>query len=519
MGFRVTIFLWFVLLISERNVCFAAQTLLLPGFNDTLNQTPREQVTSAQQGTHPSPVTVRLRTYQLRNTVALPNKQSLPGSAEETMQTPKNLLEAEAMLPSVLLQQRKNVQDQDLAQGPNLSLSSPDPGRKGSKVVLKSKQPERAPAESVSVRCGEDKVTVAVNKNFLGNGQLIRPDDLSLGGCMAVNAVDNVLLFETELHGCGGTVTMVDVALIYTYTLTYSPTPVGNTSVLKTNPAEVEIRCYFQRKHYVSSNAMRPLWKTFASEMQTKTRLQFSLHLMTDDWQSVRPSNVYSALDMMHIEAALLQGYHVPLRIFVDSCVVTVNPDPGSQPRYPFINNYGCLTDAKLTGAQSYFLPRREEDKLHFQLKGFRFKEDDRNSFYMTCQMKATTADVPIDSRHKACSFLTEAGRWVASDGDNKVCSCCETSCGGQRQKRSSEADAAAQREGMEVLGPIFLEDGELPPEPVPRLQTQDEALAASYSSTALLCGAGVAVAVVMVFVSVLVCSRHSKLTGHSVST
>lgn len=135
MGFRVTIFLWFVLLISERNVCFAAQTLLLPGFNDTLNQTPREQMTSAQQGTHPSPVTVRLRTYQLRNTVALPNKQSLPGSAEETMQTPKNLLEAEAMLPSVLLQQRKNVQDQDLAQGPNLSLSSPDPGRKGSKVA------------------------------------------------------------------------------------------------------------------------------------------------------------------------------------------------------------------------------------------------------------------------------------------------------------------------------------------------------------------------------------------------
>uniref|UniRef100_A0A3Q2GKI3 Zona pellucida sperm-binding protein 3 n=1 Tax=Cyprinodon variegatus TaxID=28743 RepID=A0A3Q2GKI3_CYPVA len=291
-------------------------------------------------------------------------------------------------------------------------LPSPPSGLQENERIMH--RPERAPAESVSVRCGEDKVTVAVNKNFLGNGQLIRPDDLSLGGCMAVNAVDNVLLFETELHGCGGT--MVDVALIYTYTLTYSPTPVGNTSVLKTNPAEVEIRCYFQRKHYVSSNAMRPLWKTFASEMQTKTRLQFSLHLMTDDWQSVRPSNVYSALDMMHIEAALLQGYHVPLRIFVDSCVVTVNPDPGSQPRYPFINNYGCLTDAKLTGAQSYFLPRREEDKLHFQLKGFRFKEDDRNS--------VTTL------------------LWVASDGDNKVCSCCETSCGGQRQKRSSEADA-----------------------------------------------------------------------------
>lgn len=32
--------------------------------------------------------------------------------------------------------------------------------------------------------------------------------------------------------------------------------------------------------------------------------------------------------------------------------------------------------------------------------------------------------------------FLT-ADRWVASGGDNKVCSCCETSCGGQMQRRS----------------------------------------------------------------------------------
>lgn len=35
--------------------------------------------------------------------------------------------------------------------------------------VVKAKQPARAPAESVSVRCGEEKVTVAVKKNFLGN--------------------------------------------------------------------------------------------------------------------------------------------------------------------------------------------------------------------------------------------------------------------------------------------------------------------------------------------------------------
>lgn len=32
--------------------------------------------------------------------------------------------------------------------------------------------------------------------------------------------------------------------------------------------------------------------------------------------------------------------------------------------------------------------------------------------------------------------------RWVASGGDNKVCSCCETSCSERRQKRGLAADA-----------------------------------------------------------------------------
>lgn len=44
---------------------------------------------------------------------------------------------------------------------------------------------------------------------------------------------------------------------------------------------------------------------------------------------------------MMHIEAAVLGGYHVPLRIYVDSCAATATPDPDSQPRYSLIENHG----------------------------------------------------------------------------------------------------------------------------------------------------------------------------------
>lgn len=46
----------------------------------------------------------------------------------------------------------------------------------------------------------------------------------------------------------------------------------------------------------------------------------------------------------------------------------------------PVFCHIRCLTDAKLTGAKSYFMQRRQEDKLHLMLKAFRFHQDHRNS-------------------------------------------------------------------------------------------------------------------------------------------
>lgn len=40
---------------------------------------------------------------------------------------------------------------------------------------------------------------------------------------------------------------MTEDALVYSFSLVYSPTPIGNTVILKTNPAEVLIECHYQR--------------------------------------------------------------------------------------------------------------------------------------------------------------------------------------------------------------------------------------------------------------------------------
>ncbi|XP_035533714.1 zona pellucida sperm-binding protein 3-like [Morone saxatilis] len=530
MGFREAVLLGFVLLLSLGNVCAATQNWLNFSTNETLNQIPPERVTRslqlprARQTTDHwsnliersdlpvrNPVSYRLKIYQLRNPAA-------------EMQTPQNPQGSEARKPtSEQLEPRETRELLKLpGQGPDLYLSL----KQEPKVLVKYEQWLPVPAASVAAHCGEREVTVEVKQNFLGNGQLIRPSDLTLGGCAVLDTADHILQFQTELQSCGSTMTMTEDALIYSFSLMYSPTPIGNTVVLKTNPTQVVIECHYRRRHYVSSNAVGPTWKPFASNMLAEQQLHFSLRLMTEDWQSQRPSNVYFPGDVMHIEAAILQGHHIPLRIYVDSCVATTNPDPSSQPRYPFITNHGCLSDAKLTGAKSYFMQRSQEDKLHFQLKAFRFHQDHRNSRYITCHLKATALSVPIDSQHKVCSFLIEAKRWVASGGDNKVCSCCETSCKKQRRKRGLATDAelplGLQWEGTAALGPILLEENILEEElSEPSLLRMREATgAASYSLIALLYGAGAALAVVLlVFMGAIICSGLRKPTAHTVCT
>ena len=110
---------------------------------------------------------------------------------------------------------------------------------------------------------------------FSGNGQLIRPSDLTLGGCPALHAANRILHFQTTLQGCGSTLTvrgllsasgaiqsarrrryslfmlfllqMTEDSLVYSFSLTYSPTPVGDTAVFKTNAAGVVIECHYRR--------------------------------------------------------------------------------------------------------------------------------------------------------------------------------------------------------------------------------------------------------------------------------
>ncbi|KAJ8338161.1 hypothetical protein SKAU_G00371270 [Synaphobranchus kaupii] len=281
--------------------------------------------------------------------------------------------------------------------------------------------------QAVQAQCREASIQVAVERDFLVPGQLIQPSDLSLGGC-PFKRQDNLpyLLAESSLQECQSMLQVVGDYIVYSFTLYYKPSAIGGTSIVRANTVEIGIQCHYLRTPNVSSNVLKPTWIPVTTTTSAE-QIEFSLRLMTDDWHAERPSNVYFPGDLIHIEASVILTNHANLRVFVDSCVATLVPDITAVPRYAFIENHGCLTDARLTGSTSHFLNRTQDDKLLLQLEAFRFHKEARSSIYITCHLKATAASQNVDSVQKTC--YTEGKRWRSVDGEDHVCGCCDSTC------------------------------------------------------------------------------------------
>lgn len=121
------------------------------------------------------------------------------------------------------------------------------------------------------------------------------------------------------------------------------------------------------RKSNVSSLPLDPVWNPFSAVKVAEEFLYFTLKLMTgnsktnvyifsyyvyqhylivlscctDNWLYERPSYQYFLGDIINIEATVKQYHHIPLRVYVDTCVATLSRDANSNPRYVFIENHG----------------------------------------------------------------------------------------------------------------------------------------------------------------------------------
>ncbi|XP_025033389.1 zona pellucida sperm-binding protein 3-like [Python bivittatus] len=139
----------------------------------------------------------------------------------------------------------------------------------------------------------------------------------------------------------------------------------------------------------------------------------------------------------MHLQADVRAENHLPLRLWVESCVAGLSPLPTSGPQYDIMGSSGCLLDGREEGVSSTFLsPRLRQETLQFTVDAFRFTGEAQRLIYITCHLKVTPADRAPDAWNKACSFDAASRLWIPVEGPRGICSCCEArSCDGTVQE------------------------------------------------------------------------------------
>ncbi|XP_063026199.1 zona pellucida sperm-binding protein 3 [Melospiza melodia melodia] len=356
----------------------------------------------------------------------------------------------------------------------------------------------------VEVQCQEAQLVVTVHRDLFGTGRLVSAAELSLGPAACkhsrMDPSQKTVTFSAGLHECGSTVQVTPDSLIYRTLLSYDPSPGSNPAIVRSDPAVIPIECHYPRRDNVSSGSIRPTWSPFNSALASQEKLLFSLRLMNEDWSSERDLSAFRLGDVLNIQAEVGAHSHVPLRLFVDSCVATLGPGAGTEPHYAIIDFNGCLVDGRSDATSSAFVtPRPRQDVLRFQIDAFRFAGDPRSLIYITCHLKVTPAEQSPDAQNKACSFSKARNIWAPVEGTRDICSCCELgNCGrrpaetwnGHRYRRH-DGDGATSEADV-VIGPVLLSSAQRGQRP----EGHQGAVAPLAVGTALACAvAGVAVA------------------------
>ncbi|KAM9718630.1 zona pellucida sperm-binding protein 3-like [Menidia menidia] len=284
----------------------------------------------------------------------------------------------------------------------------------------------------VAVRCLPGSMEVVVRADLFESGLRVDGAHLRLGlnppsdggECGAVPSGEDEFTLLTWLTECGTKLSSTEEMIVYSNVLVYSPEP-SSDGLLRLDGATIPVECHYERRYMVGSSSLYPTWIPFISTTSVDGQIDFTFQIMTDDWQSDRGSYTFYLGHPIHFEVSAVMGNHMPLRVYVDHCVATTTADAEATPRYDFIENHGCLTDAQLTKSNSHFLPRVEEHKLRFQLDAFNFYQEPSNEVYITCHLKAVLVTLPVSSKNRACSLINN--RWQSVDGNDQACRNCDS--------------------------------------------------------------------------------------------
>ncbi|NWS73512.1 ZP3 protein, partial [Crotophaga sulcirostris] len=78
----------------------------------------------------------------------------------------------------------------------------------------------------------------------------------------------------------------------------------------------------------VSSGAIQPTWVPISSTIAHWRPLRFALDVYDSTWSSRLHHPTYSLGEMINIEASVSSNHPLPMKVFVDECVVSPSASP-----------------------------------------------------------------------------------------------------------------------------------------------------------------------------------------------
>ncbi|XP_028654158.1 zona pellucida sperm-binding protein 3-like [Erpetoichthys calabaricus] len=290
----------------------------------------------------------------------------------------------------------------------------------------------QGPAQSISLSCETGHLVVTVDLDIFSNGIMAKSSELNVGSSDCQSQLKeqfgNVLNISLMLQDCGNIFQVFPDYISYSNVLHYVPDESGIVS--RTNPIDVQLECQYPRTWNVSNEGpLLPTWMPFSSTAAIAQSFSFSLVVMNADWSGPKITQSVFLGDPINLEATVLVDSKMQLRLYIDSCIATLNGDVTSRPSYAVVDKFGCLEDGKTSDSPVPFM-RPALDKLRMTISAFQFRHYPSSTIYLTCLLRAVPASKPADATNKACSYQTSSNMWVNEDGSSTVCSCCnEPSC------------------------------------------------------------------------------------------
>ncbi|XP_005922383.1 zona pellucida protein C [Haplochromis burtoni] len=286
----------------------------------------------------------------------------------------------------------------------------------------------------VQVYCDASTLTVLVDKSV--SGLKLTGEEIQLGnGCFSNGELANEFVFTYGFAECGTTPMVEDDLEVFTNTLFLNLRRISPT--WWETPSAVHVFCVAKRLNKVPK----------FSDTALPENDDISIKAMSSSWTSAAESNIYKRGQLVNLQ--VLAKTRINQEAFIQSCFVSVFPEPRAKPRQTVIFNKGCVTPLGSSTTRVTFVASNSADAVNFVLNTSYLISE----LYIHCSVLISGQGVTPGS--KSCNYNVIESRWEELSGDLEACECCSSRC----KAKNLPGDAKA----VVSTGPFVIvdEDGE----------------------------------------------------------